>query len=422
LHYDLRLEKDGVLKSWAVPKGLPPYPGVKRLAVQTEDHPLEYLTFDGKIPKGQYGAGDMWVYALGKYQVTKDKSDGFYFRLSSKEVTGEYRIHKMKEKEWLLERVDEPQVNYLKQIMEPMLSENADRPPSDDEHIFELKWDGIRAFIVLEDGVVKIRTRNHHDVTRQFPELLDGEKAFRATNAVFDGEIVCLDDHGKPVFKKVINRLMSTGESNIQKLSKTNSVFCYIFDCLYLDGRVLINEPLLKRKEWMHDAIRPDTPYRVSEVITDGEALFEAAKAHELEGIMAKKKDSKYFLGKRSDCWLKIKVRQSREVFIIGYTKGNGDRATTFGALQIAEQVGDNLAYRGKVGTGFDDKTVKEIFKILKTVNTVKKTTAQGTFVDPKITTWVEPTLVAEVSYARITPDEMFREPVFVRLRPDLSQ
>jgi bifunctional non-homologous end joining protein LigD len=421
LHYDLRLEQDGVLKSWAVPKGLPPYPGVKRLAVQTEDHPMEYLTFDGRIPKGQYGAGEMWIYALGKYQITKDKKDGFYFRLSSKEISGEYRIHKMKEKEWLLERVDEPQVNYLKQTIEPMLSENAEKPPKGDDYIFEMKWDGIRALIVLEDGQISLRTRNHNDITKQFPELLDGNKAFRATNGLFDAEIVCLDDEGKPIFKRVINRMMSSGETNIQKLTKSNPVYCYIFDCLYLDGRSLVNEPLLKRKEWLKDAIRPETPYRLSEFVEDGDALFEAAKLHTLEGIMAKQKTSKYFPAKRNDCWLKIKVRQTAEVVIIGYTKGKGEREVTFGALQIAERVGDELQYRGKVGTGFDEAMVKDIVKEMKKVQRIKKTTATGKFVDANITTWLEPVVLMEVSYSKFTPDRMFREPVFVRLRPDLS-
>jgi DNA ligase D-like protein (predicted ligase)/DNA ligase D-like protein (predicted 3'-phosphoesterase) len=421
LHYDLRLEQDGVLKSWAVPKGLPPYPGVKRLAVQTEDHPMEYLTFDGKIPKGQYGAGEMWIYATGKYQITKDKKDGFYFRLSSKEVNGEYRIHKMKEKEWLLERVDEPQLNYLKQVVEPMLSEAIEKPPKGDDYIFEMKWDGIRALIVLEDGQVSMRTRNHNDITKQFPELLEGNKAFRATNGLFDAEIVCLDAEGKPVFKRVINRMMSSGETNIQNLTKSNPVYCYIFDCLYLDGRSLVNEPLLKRKEWLKDAVRPDTPYRVSEFVNDGAALFEAARVHQLEGIMAKQKTSKYFPARRSDCWLKIKIRQTAEVIIIGYTKGKGERAVTFGALQMAERVGEELQYRGKVGTGIDEAMTKEIVKELKKAATIKRTTAIGKFVDANITTWLEPVVIAEISYSKFTPDRMYREPVFVRLRPDLS-
>lgn len=421
LHYDLRLEKDGVLKSWAVPKGLPPYPGVKRLAVQTEDHPLEYLTFDGKIPKGQYGAGEMWIYALGKYQITKDKKDGFYFRLNSKEITGEYRIHKMKEKEWLLERVDEPQLNFLHHDIAPMLSESTNKPPISDEYLYELKWDGIRALISLEDGQIRIRTRNQIDVTQQFPELLNGEKAFRATNGLFDAEIVCLDPSGKPIFKKVINRMSSTGEANIQRLTKTNPVHCYVFDCLYLDGKSLINEPLLKRKEWLADAVRPDTPYRVSEHVDDGLSLFEAAKLHGLEGIMAKIRDSKYLIGKRSDCWLKVKIRQASECYVIGFTKGKGDRGHTFGAMHIAEKVGDQFHYRGKVGTGFDDSTAKEIAAALKKIKAVKKPDVIGKVLDEKVSTWLEPHAVAEISYSKLTPDNMFREPVFIRMRPDLA-
>jgi bifunctional non-homologous end joining protein LigD len=422
LHYDLRLEQEGVLKSWAVPKGLPPRPGVKRLAVQTEDHPMEYLKFDGKIPKGQYGAGEMWIYALGKYQITKEKKDGFYFRLNSKEMTGEYRMHKTKQREYLLERVDEPQLDYMHQFIEPMLSENKDKPPKDDDYIFEIKWDGIRALISYEDGKVKIRTRNQHDVTTKFPELMEGEKAFRATNAVFDAEIVFLDGTGKPVFKKVINRLMSSGEANIQKLSKTTPCYCYIFDCLYLDGRPLVNEHLTKRKIWLKDAVRPDTPYRVSEFVEDGESLFEAAREHNLEGIMAKKRDSKYTPGKRSDCWYKIKIRKTSEVFIIGYTKGKGDRGITFGALHIAEMVDEDLHYRGKVGTGFDDATIKDIVTAIKKVETIKKPVVTGNVFDPKISVWLAPKLVAEVAYSKLTPDKMFREPVFTKLRLDMSE
>ncbi len=422
LHYDLRLEQDGVLKSWAVPKGLPPHPGVKRLAVQTEDHPMKYLTFNGTIPKGQYGGGDMWIYALGKYQITKDKKDGFYFRLNSKEVNGEYRIYKIKVKEWLLERVDQPQVNYLTDVIEPMLSEAAEKVPVGEEYLYEVKWDGIRALISLEDGQVRIRSRNQNDITAQFPELQIADKAFRATNGLFDAEIVSLDKTGKPDFKKVIHRLMSTGETNVQKMSKTSPVYCYIFDCLYLDGRPLVNEPLVKRKEWLGDALRPDTPYRLSEVVEDGASLFEAAREHALEGIMAKRKDGKYLPGRRSDLWTKVKVRNTVDCFIIGYTAGKGNRETTFGALQIAEEVNGELHYRGKVGTGFDDQTAKQLIGQIKKLKKIKQPKmAGGKLVDEKVTVWVEPSLVAEISYAQITQDKMYREPVFVRLRPDLG-
>ena len=422
LHYDLRLEKDGVLKSWAVPRGLPPHPGVKRLAVQTEDHPMEYLKFDGVIPKGQYGAGEMWIYALGKYQITKDKKDGFYFRLSSKEITGEYRIHNMKAKEWLLERVDEPQVNFLKQNVAPMLAGTAEKPPKNEDHVFELKWDGIRALIAVEDGQVRIRTRNDIDITAQFPELHNVDKSFRVTCGLFDAEIVCLDDGGKPVFKKVIHRMNAKGETSIQKQTKSNPAYCYVFDCLYLDGRPLINEPLLKRKEWLKDALKNDSAYRLSEMEEDGQLLFDAAKEFGLEGIMAKRKDSKYVPGKRTDLWCKIKVRQSRECILLGYTQGKGEREKMFGALQIAERIDGELLYRGKVGTGFDEDTMKEIQRELKKYKVIKKPSLKGgKVIDEKLTTWVEPEVVAEIGYARITPDEMLREPVFIRLRTDVT-
>ncbi len=421
LHYDLRLEQEGVLKSWAVPKGLPPHPGVKRLAVQTEDHPMKYLTFNGAIPKGQYGGGEMWIYAIGKYQITKDKKDGFYFRLNSKEVNGEYRIYKIKQKEWLLERVDEPQVNYLKTEIQPMLSGTSIKPPKGDNYFFEVKWDGIRTLISLEDGAIRIKTRNQLDVTAQFPELLQADKSFRATCGVFDAEIVCLDKSGKPEFKKVIQRMQQTGATSIERLSKTSPVYCYIFDCLYLDGRALVSEPLATRREWLADAIKTASPYRISEVVEDGESLFEAAKEHSLEGIMAKKKDGKYLIGKRSDLWLKIKARQTVECFILGFTQGKGERKPTFGALQIAERIEGEFHYRGKVGTGFDGAMMNEIKKKMdKLKESMVPSLKGGKIVDEKITTWIEPILVAELNYSRLTPDNMLREPVFLRLRPDL--
>lgn len=420
LHYDLRLEQEGVLKSWAVPKGMPPHPGVKRLAVQTEDHPMKYLTFDGKIPKGQYGGGDMWIYALGKYTITKDKKDGFYFRLSSKELTGEYRIYQIKQKEFLLERVDIPQVDFLKEEIAPMLSDSATAlPKNSDDYVYEVKWDGIRALISLEDGQLRIRSRNQNDITKQFPELLIPDKAFRATNGLFDAEIVCLNKQGKPEFKKVINRLMASGETNINKLSKSSPVYCYIFDCLYLDGRSLINEPLLQRKTWLKDAIKMDTQYRVSEWMEDGEGLLEAARAHELEGIMAKRKDGRYFPGRRSDSWLKIKIRNTADCVVIGYNQGKGNRKDAFGGLHLAQWEGDVLVYRGKVGTGFDDVTIKDIFFRIKKLKEIKKP-VEGKVLDEKVSTWIEPKIVLEVTYASLTPDENFREPVFVRLREDL--
>src|SRR3989441_1209997 len=217
LHYDLRLEKGGVLKSWAVPKGLPPRPGIKRLAVSVEDHPLEYVNFEGAIPKGEYGGGMMWKFAQGRHEITKEKKDGFYFRLQSRELNGEYRMHRTRENQWLLERVDTPQTDWLRVRIEPMLARPAVKPPSSDDYVFEVKWDGIRALISLDEGEVRIHGRNGLDITRQFPELLVPEQAFRATSAVFDGEIVCLEADGRPDFRNVIHRMQQKTDGGIEQ-------------------------------------------------------------------------------------------------------------------------------------------------------------------------------------------------------------
>lgn len=219
LHYDLRLEMEGVLKSWAVPRGLPPRPGIKRLAVETEDHPLSYLTFEGKIPAGEYGAGTMWVFAQGRYEITKKKKDGYYFRLHSEALTGDYRVFHIKGKECLLERLDSPQNDWVTNPPSPMLAQLGDKPFNSPDHLYEVKWDGIRALIIVEDGRVTVRSRSGRDVTSLFPELQGAADSLRVTCAIFDSEIVCLDEKGAPKFEKVIKRLHQGSAASIERRS-----------------------------------------------------------------------------------------------------------------------------------------------------------------------------------------------------------
>lgn len=413
LHYDLRLEQDGVLKSWAIPRGMPPLPGIKRLAVQTEDHPLKYLSFEGEIPKGEYGGGMMWVYATGQYEVTKEKKEGFYFRLSGKEVSAEYRMHLMKDKEWLLERVDTPQQDLLNTVGKPMLA-NLSKSVPDGAYDYEVKWDGIRALIYLNEGELRIYSRNRNEITDQFPELNVPQEAFRINNAIFDGEIVCLDQEGRANFRKVIKRLMT--KKGFERLSKSNPAFCYLFDCLYLDGRSLMNDPIERRRWWMADSVRlGETNYRISETIADGHALFEAAKNMGVEGIIAKKRGSTYSFDKRTDDWLKVKVRESREFIIIGYTNGEGDRASYFGSLQLAEKENGNLTYRGRVGTGFDDHLLKALTERFADYLTDTKPMASEAHEEKK-TTWMKPELICEVEYTMLTDNGTLRDPVFKKL------
>lgn len=413
LHYDLRLEQDGVLKSWAIPRGMPPVPGVKRLAVQTEDHPLKYLTFEGEIPKGEYGGGMMWVYASGRYEITKEKKQGFYFRLSGKQLSAEYRMHLMKDKEWLLERVDIPQQNLLEKVMKPMLADASKRVPVGD-YYYEVKWDGIRALIYLNEGQLRIYSRNLNDITDQFPELNVPEEAFRINNAIFDSEIVCLDATGKANFKKVIKRLMS--KKNFDYESKRSPAYCYLFDCLYLDGRSLMNDAQDRRRWWMVDSVRVgETNYRVSEAVDDGKALFEAAKELGVEGIMAKLKDAKYISGKRSDAWIKVKVKETMDCFIVGFTMGEGERERYFGSLQLAEETKDGLKYRGRVGTGFDDAMLKKLTKEFTQLVSSERAVEEEVHEEKK-TVWLETKLKCEVEYSMITDNGTFRDPVFKKL------
>jgi bifunctional non-homologous end joining protein LigD len=420
LHYDLRLEKDGILKSWAVPKGLPPRPGIKRLAVSVEDHPLEYVNFEGAIPKGEYGGGMMWKFAQGRYAISKEKKDGFYFRLQSRELNAEYRIYHTNENQWLLERVDNPQTDLLRSTVEPMLAQTSPKPPQSKDFIYEVKWDGIRALIFLDEGQIRIHGRKGLDLTKQFPELLIPEQALRATCGVFDGEIVCLDAAGKPDFATVIHRMQQTADGAIERAKVRHPATCYLFDCLYLDGRPIINEPLMRRREWLQDSIRKGASYRVSEAVEDGEAFFEAVKQLGLEGMMAKQRGSPYMPGKRSESWLKIKVRQTAECIIIGYTRGTGDREPTFGALHLGQVIGGQLTYVGKVGTGFDERLLKSLDGEIKKLTPVKKPVKQKVLDDSQ-SIWVESKIMCEVQFMSMTKDGMMREPVFMRLRPDLT-
>jgi DNA ligase D-like protein (predicted ligase)/DNA ligase D-like protein (predicted 3'-phosphoesterase) len=422
LHYDLRLEENGVLLSYAVPKGLPPRPGIKRLAIQTEDHPIEYLNFEGQIPKGEYGGGDMWVYASGRYEITKNKKDSKYIRLTSRGLTGEYRIIPTRGKDNLLERVDTPQTDYLTEPIEFMLSEISKEVPKSDKWMYEVKWDGIRAMVSLDEGNVRIRSRNQNDITLAFPELLNIEESFRATSALFDCEIVCLDKDGLPMFKEVINRMRQRSEHAAAKARNKCPAICYVFDCLYLDGRPLVNEPVERRREWMADAIKEGkkSAYRVSQAVDDGQALFDVAKEAGLEGIMAKKLGSPYTPGRRSDTWLKIKARNTMDCLIIGYTKGQGGRADVFGGLHLAKPDGAELHYLGKVGTGFDNRTLDAVWAEVKKIPEAKRPIKEKP-VDDKVTVWIEPTLWCEVQYASMTHNDTLREPVFVRMRPDLG-
>jgi bifunctional non-homologous end joining protein LigD len=201
-------------------------------------------------------------------------------------------MHHTKDNQWLLERVDTPQTNWLRDPIEPMLAQLAGQPPESPDFVYEVKWDGIRAMVALDEGEVRIRSRNGNDITRQFPELLLPRRAFRATSALVDGEIVCPDVDGKPSFQNVIHRLQLKGETAIRHAMAKFPALCFVFDCLYLDGRPIVGEPLTRRREWLEDAVKQPSAFRVSAVVEEGAALLDAVRQMGLEGIMAKRRDA----------------------------------------------------------------------------------------------------------------------------------
>ncbi len=414
LHYDLRLEKSGVLLSWALPKGLPAYPGDKRLAVQTEDHPLKYLYFEGEIPKGEYGGGLMLICAQGRYLITKEKSKGFYFTLTSRTVTGEYRMHNTKESEWLIERVDTPDPSWLEEIIPPMLADQRERVPLGEEFRYELKWDGIRASLVIRDGVVELFSRGGQNMTEQFPELQNAE-SFRIRNGVFDGEIICFDQEGKPDFKKVMKRFQAKGASSISRLASSEPAYLYLFDVLYTDGIPLVNLTLEKRRLILEGSLRTKVGYiRLSDMLEDGEELFDATRSMGLEGIMCKDISKSYKPGKRVEHWLKVKIRNDAEVEVIGFTYGKGSLEESLGALHIAENVDGEFIYRGKVGTGFTNKTRQAIYEMLKQFTHTSKPCLPVEVPEDKTAVWLKEPVAAKVRYASVNPGGVYREPVFI--------
>jgi DNA ligase D-like protein (predicted ligase)/DNA ligase D-like protein (predicted polymerase)/DNA ligase D-like protein (predicted 3'-phosphoesterase) len=406
LHYDLRLEMNGTLKSWAIPKSLPFAKGQKRLAIQTEDHPLKYLTFEGEIPKGEYGGGTMWVFDTGEYKLISQSEHKLEFLLDKGKMRCQYRMFHTKEDQWLIELIssDIPITTYA-----PMLAEQVKDVPKSNEYLHEIKWDGIRATIIKIENDVTIISRGNNDITKKFPEIIAAcNENMLARQAVIDGEIVSLDEKGIPIFANIISRMHSS-----EAAIKMHHAVFYAFDLLQLDGQVITELPLEKRQQWLKVNINKNNTLRFSEPIEDGAALLEAIRSNNMEGIIAKKKGSKYSVNKRSTDWLKIKVRSSLDVKIIGYTKGKGNRVNLIGSLHIADGI-DNNKYLGKVGTGFDEIMLKIVTEKLLRYTQTSKPIAES-IEEPDNTIWIKDGPICEVNYASITPNGHLREPVFVK-------
>ncbi len=417
LHYDLRLGIGGVLKSWAIPKGLPITKGVKRLAIQTEDHPAQYINFEGRIPKEEYGGGEMWVFDTGKIIWEKQSEKHLKFELQGKHVQAKYNLYRTKEKQWLLDLDQVSLSSVNEKELKPMLADvSKGLPKQKDNYLYEIKWDGIRVLVYVQNGKVKIISRSGRDITSKFSEFQD-DSFCNVEHAVFDAELVCLDEQGRPIFADIISRMHRVG--NISGAIKSKPAFLYLFDCLYIDGVQITNLTYERRRSLLKPLIKWGNLVRESKIFENGEELYAAAKAMQLEGIMAKQKKGTYTLGDRSSAWQKIKFRQTIECAIIGYTQGKGDRSNLFGALHLAIPDGDSWRYYGKVGTGFDHQKMKEIFEHISSLKEIAKP-IEDKIEEEKNTTWVEAEYLCEIQYASLTNNKTLREPVFLKMWPSV--
>jgi bifunctional non-homologous end joining protein LigD len=421
LHYDFRLERNGALMSWAVPKGVPLEPGEQRLAVHVEDHPIEYATFEGEIPKGNYGAGTVEIWDKGTYELVEEKPNGgLTVRLHGERLNGLWSLVPAhldgKKQNWLIVRKKDdadartPSNTVLLGRYKPMLATLAREVPAGDGWVFEVKWDGYRAIAYLNGGDTTLLSRNDNDLTQRFSNVAkEITKAVKSPNAVLDGEVCALDEQGRSSFSA-----MQQG---------SGPLVYYAFDLLELDGEPQIDLPLAERQARLAKLLdKRNKTVRLSETFDDGDALFEAAKQQQLEGIMAKRADSRYYPGRRTRDWLKIKTHGKQEFIIAGYTHGGGRRAGLFGALILAVKEGDELRYVGNVGTGFTDAEIRRLLELLKPLR--RKTSPFPEVPKmPKVRkdeiVWVEPKLVAEVEFAEFTHDRRLRAPSYQGLRED---
>ena len=419
LHYDFRLERDGALASWAVPKGIPLEPGQRALAVHVEDHPLEYATFEGEIPKGEYGAGLVEIWDHGTYELVDEKKDGgLTVRLQGKRLEGMWALVPAKldgdPKNWLILKKREdgaPEPGKRRQYW-PMLATSAKEVPAGGDWLFEVKWDGYRAIADIRGGEATLTSRNGNDLTARFESVAKAlERSVKTPDCVLDGEVCALDEDGRATF------------SAMQQGKKGTRYVFVAFDVLEVEGEPLIDRPLTERQKRLAALIdRRQRVVQLSETFDDGQALFEAAQKQRFEGILTKKPESRYFPGKRTREWLKIKTHGRQEFVIAGCTRGQGRRAGRFGSLILGYYEGDELKYAGNVGTGFTDEEIDKLLGKLKPLER-KDPPFETVPKMPKIRkdaiVWVEPKLVAEVEFVEWTHDGRLRAPSYQGLRED---
>jgi bifunctional non-homologous end joining protein LigD len=470
LHYDLRLEMTGTLRSWAVPKGPSFDPAIKRMAVHVEDHPVEYADFEGLIPEGNYGAGGMIVWDRGVWEPLEDPDEGMQkgkllFELKGYKLRGVWTLVKTKgnTKDWLLIKkpdaysAPEGTKNVAQESIlsgltveelqegkdrtaeitaaisgagaakrrvravdqRPMLAEIADAPFTKKDWIFELKYDGYRLITAKDNGEPELYYRRGASSTKVFPDIARAIAKLPFDSFIIDGEVVVLEDDARPSFQRLQKRVQLLRAQDIERASAEHPATLYAFDLLAFGDLDLRGLPLTVRKEMLRRIIPRAGPIRYSDHVEErGEDLYRQVEKMKLEGIVAKKANSTYRAGRFSD-WLKIRVDQTEDFVIVGYTLPKDGRARVgFGALHLAAYEGEELVYAGRAGTGFNETLLSELREALDAIR-VDAPPCTGPLPKSRDHVWVEPKLVCEVRYKERTNDGMLRHSVFLRMRDD---
>lgn len=478
LHYDFRLQCDGVLKSWAVPRGPSLDPGEKRLAVFVEDHPYDYGSFEGVIPPGQYGSGEVIVWDCGVYspdehgtffhdraeaerQIREGLEKGkLSIQLRGEKLKGSFALVRTREaKQWLLIKhkdrfvtthdvtaqdrsvlsgvaVKDLKVMPVQRMpaarlapagetsampskLEPMQAEIAEAPFHHPDWMWEPKLDGYRVLAFIDKDGVRLRSRRGLELAATFPRLAAELRQQAAAGAILDGEIVAFDADGKPSFSVLQNRFQLKTEREIAAADAGTPTVFYAFDLLYFEGIDLRKLPYRDRRRYLAQCLLPSPLAQLVHAADDGVALHAAALASGFEGVIGKRKDSRYQAGKRSSSWLKVKPTHSADFVIGGYTKGKGSRAP-LGALLLGYWDEGKLRYASHVGSGFDESTLAQVLAQLQPLRTRSCPFADKPEVNGPVT-WVQPELVAEVNFQRWTEEGSLRAPIFLRLRDDID-
>ena len=426
LHWDLRLERDGVLVSWAVPKGLPPDPKDNHLAVHVEDHPLSYFDFEGDIPEGSYGAGHVSLWDQGTYETHKFREDEVMVTLHGDRVEGKYVLFRTRGKDWMVHRMDpptDPSWEPMPDAPRPMLACLASELPEDGAGWgFEVKWDGVRALALVRGGRVQALNRTGGEITSRYPELRALGRALGSRRVVLDGEIVALDERGRPSFQLLQSRMHLSSDGAVRRRAREVPAAYVIFDLLYLDGRSTTSLPYRQRRELLAglelDGPAWQTPAHYE---ADGAALLAASREQGLEGVIAKRLDSSYEAGSRSRAWLKVKNHRREALVVGGWLPGSGGRRGRIGALLVGfrEEPGGEVRYAGRVGTGFTDAELERLGGLLEPL--ARQGTPFTGRQPPKEARFVEPSLVADVEFNEWTHTATLRAPSYKGLRDDVD-